>query len=1362
MRNNKMKGFTLVELLVVIAILAILATVSVVGYTSYIEGATVRVDEDLAAQLTRFLEAYKVNNPGEITEDNIWEITQDVLDESGIKDLDPQAKQYGYHFYYDLAEGKYVAIDDETAMGTGSPFSAILKAFAGDVDKVYSAKPGNFFTVNHRYFFVDTEGSYADLLKSVYEFNGSASQLYEIYTEAGKITNSNGEATTAFADMLKQTAFITNEGTIVVSANDTHTMLVISNGFNTGVIGSQKTGNDGSVYMDASKPLITVDKDTVIRLPEGAKVFGDSLHIAGTGNVTIELGNNSWTNFDAGFTGTNVKLVMGGVECEMKDAFNVHKYVEGEGVGDFVATLGAMNPMVSFDVEIRDLGNVDDKLYTDATNGYGYFAFDKNNFTVHIINAVGQNPELPVSNTAVTWSINNTTLFGIDENTGKITILDGASLLNSDVTEYTVTANPIAEEADPVSFKIRMVKIADAEISLDTTPSNYWTKGGSVNLVYSNIGKEFTVTVYDTTYNYPEVGTNIKLDETVSLSYACAHDAVVGCSHYDENSSAHTAGEDNCETCIYLSTYSGHTHSGNCCTHGTDYTDPREKLVKTETIDVPYNPNNGVISYYACSMCPNYGKTIDGAEHWCYGVCTDDMTTTINGTYAKYQIGDVCYVNSACDKSCHYGKTTNTPKVAHVHSGNCCGHVCLSDNSTCAFACTHTHTADGSCYNHDTVKSNVVGDKITIVDKSGDCAGTLTVTVDNLAWGNVTINYVDFSKTATIPNKNITNISHFYIGDDNAINVSDLFQIRDGMTLPAGAVLHMWKLDGSDYMSSTGLTYFDKESDPVWVETGSGDAWAKADTIALDSLNKEIWFKGTSDSIYINMAIFTSGGERLSETVVVEVVDATNVRTYADIENNSTEGKDKDGNITSRTIKSSIVLLADINSVTKGTFFSIPANKTLYGNCFTIDATNARIVSEFINLKGTMKDVKIIGAVYKDLALSMGEDYGAALVRALKDSFIDNCYLSNCRSPLRLDGSMTVRNSVFFGGRYANIDIAGTSTLTLEGTVTTVQQPIKHTWTESGLFGSTTKETYVIGVGISAWFDDTQKSVAVANYIDDEGNEIAPNLVQYNFIDNSVAEYMPVISISKLGISYPVLDLKDPFKDLMSNSIYNDKRFNNDEANGSSTYVHSGIISTDKYMLTYGVSESNGKVTITVNKPAHSQTGVDLVILYDANIYTENIDDSANYPENEVPANPNSDGRLILKNQDLTNGASYTFNVKSGQSFNAYHFSVGSDLHRTMKLDTALAGKYHNLDYATKDLSGTLNLVEDIYSMHGKGIHYGKITVDVYTQKSAEIVDEETGAITEDQRLLEYINMGDYYAELDFSANGSLAGYKLP
>ena len=48
---NTRKGFTLVELLVVIAILAILATVSVVGYTSFIGQADKQAAETQAEQI---------------------------------------------------------------------------------------------------------------------------------------------------------------------------------------------------------------------------------------------------------------------------------------------------------------------------------------------------------------------------------------------------------------------------------------------------------------------------------------------------------------------------------------------------------------------------------------------------------------------------------------------------------------------------------------------------------------------------------------------------------------------------------------------------------------------------------------------------------------------------------------------------------------------------------------------------------------------------------------------------------------------------------------------------------------------------------------------------------------------------------------------------------------------------------------------------------------------------------------------------------------------------------------------------------------------------------------------------------------
>ena len=162
MRNNKNKGFTLVELLVVIAILAILATVSVVGYTSFIERADVSTDEQLAAQLNNFLVAVKADSNGpfygeDITEDNIWEVTQYILHDSGLEGkLVPNSAKHGYHFYFDLTDGKYMVLKDNKALAENSGIDKIInlamKAYAAGEDL---HAPGNCFTVDNRYFLVD-------------------------------------------------------------------------------------------------------------------------------------------------------------------------------------------------------------------------------------------------------------------------------------------------------------------------------------------------------------------------------------------------------------------------------------------------------------------------------------------------------------------------------------------------------------------------------------------------------------------------------------------------------------------------------------------------------------------------------------------------------------------------------------------------------------------------------------------------------------------------------------------------------------------------------------------------------------------------------------------------------------------------------------------------------------------------------------------------------------------------------------------------------------------------------------------------------------------------------------------------------
>ena len=68
MKHSK-KGFTLVELLVVIAILAILATVSVVGYTSFIAKANLSNDQATITMINKVLMAEEVfGKPETITE----------------------------------------------------------------------------------------------------------------------------------------------------------------------------------------------------------------------------------------------------------------------------------------------------------------------------------------------------------------------------------------------------------------------------------------------------------------------------------------------------------------------------------------------------------------------------------------------------------------------------------------------------------------------------------------------------------------------------------------------------------------------------------------------------------------------------------------------------------------------------------------------------------------------------------------------------------------------------------------------------------------------------------------------------------------------------------------------------------------------------------------------------------------------------------------------------------------------------------------------------------------------------------------------------------------------------------------------
>lgn len=104
--KKKKKGFTLVELLVVIAILAILATVSVVGYLSFTNKAKQSADEQAVTQMNIALEAQEaIDAPEDVNE------ARTVLRDAGFSVDDYVPLNMNNIFYYDETEVRVLIFD---------------------------------------------------------------------------------------------------------------------------------------------------------------------------------------------------------------------------------------------------------------------------------------------------------------------------------------------------------------------------------------------------------------------------------------------------------------------------------------------------------------------------------------------------------------------------------------------------------------------------------------------------------------------------------------------------------------------------------------------------------------------------------------------------------------------------------------------------------------------------------------------------------------------------------------------------------------------------------------------------------------------------------------------------------------------------------------------------------------------------------------------------------------------------------------------------------------------------------------------------------------------------------------------------
>ena len=1182
MKKQQKKAFTLVELLVVIAILAILASVAVVGYTAFIKNAAVSNDENVVAQMNRYLEALKADDQDlEIGEDNIAWLLAELVD-AGLESVEPYALKYGYHYYFNKSEQKFVLEDNEgDALDIQVARHFSLRASADGEENTRgfnSLSPYAAFT-KAGYLFADLGGDWAELVKSFYTVT-TQDDLKALSDAASNMTIGN-QTVTGLKALVDTTVFVTETGNHVVAATDKHKNVVVQpeatkdeNGNkNTYTISDIKTDLNGNTATIGEKDeegkvtthLFTPDEQGhVVEIPEDVTYVAPNFIIVDTSttvtdeegttvNVTVTVTISKETPDDIAAILESTVVVSTGVTVQNSSGATVTIANSQVTIGEGKADIEDKNKVTGFTLAMDAKDNK-----SEVIDGVTYIAWDGGTFTFKVSDFVGELENQAVVNNNVTWSVsakdkddvsysNYVTITQNEDDRHSATL----SLLANDglapaVDEITVTASAncpsAAEGAMPTqTFTVKVVRVT-AINGLQLAGKNWANK---TTLVNAGSAVDYAITYTDFTYNQ-------------------------------------TAATDLCDTSITWSYYGG-------------------------------------------------------------GTTAEEGTTTVSA--------------------------------------------------------------------------------------QGEGNGQFTLKVGPYVTHTTTLSIFDDTQFPIQAKNNYT----IMVGNGNAVKASDLFV---GTEIPADAVIKVY-WDGT-YTNDTYMNPVRPE-----VPTSGEGLTVNAEEYSLASglANTEIQFTGTSDST-VSLAV-VQNGVRISNYVTIKVVDGYNVRSYADLTSNVNTTADKNGNY-SYPLTNNVVFLADITMSGDVNFLQIPADKTLYGNGFKFDITKGRLKEEgIINLKGTLRDVMVVGAVYSTFAFSAGDDYGSSAVNATGDAYIYNSYIANTRSPLRTSGAgVVIEDSVLFGGRYSNIDMTG-GTITIRGTVTTVQQVYS--------------DKNVIGMGVSAWFNDGKKNVVI---------EEGANLVQYNFMDSSISQYLPQLKVASI---YEVMDLKEPF-----NAMFNDTatygKYMYTSTNGK-TFVNSGIVSTDKYMLDYTISGSpsksynlgsvgyfvyNAGATKTVKVNTSVNDDDEFIIAYDTKLTPTS---------GEIV----STGYVKVKGSQLKTGVAFTFNSKqsyTGGDPTSYLFQIQSENYLTINVSgVGSAGEYSEITYNfDKDLSSTLGMAESAVSMHDRGIHYGKMCVGVNTPVSTAYA---YGTTTYQQLLEQYIEMTDgdgegdnFYTPENFTfVNGSVTNY---
>ncbi|MBE7024095.1 MAG: hypothetical protein E7412_06510 [Ruminococcaceae bacterium] len=343
----------------------------------------------------------------------------------------------------------------------------------------------------------------------------------------------------------------------------------------------------------------------------------------------------------------------------------------------------------------------------------------------------------------------------------------------------------------------------------------------------------------------------------------------------------------------------------------------------------------------------------------------------------------------------------------------------------------------------------------------------------------------------------------YRVGNANTVALGSLFEAKDGAEIGNVKVTIKNLVDNSEILDR----YAENASD-----------WKSS---TLD-------FSGITGPVEVTV---DDDGYTNAVSLQLEVVDATNVTAYSGLKNQTS------------------VLLNDITMSSNGTYYLSGA--TLYGNGFTFDVTSGAYsgtsnVSEnyVILLKNAHLDnVEITGSVYTQYGATADKAYSRATVLSTGDNTITNSYISNCASPVRVNGgSIEIINTTLKGGNLANLDIRN-GQIILDN-VTTINQVNGNDLAADG--------TVVIGLGVVVYYE---------NVLDTTTIEVRNGITQYNCLSKSQADTH--ITDSKIK----------QFTSGMFGSSLSDVQYTDSTGD---VWVNSGILSMTDEVGASNISEVSG------------------------------------------------------------------------------------------------------------------------------------------------------------------------------------------